>query len=136
MDNTSTTSFDYVNEIWNIADFIRDIIPRAEYNRVVLPFSLLRRLECALEPTREAVCEALEEHEADWGRENDNYCNYSKKAFYNLTNFRLNNLGATDTLEALMEYINGFSQNARDIFIQFKYEPFPAVDPDTGEPFT
>jgi type I restriction enzyme M protein len=122
MDNTSATSFDYVNEIWNIADFIRDIIPRAEYNRVVLPFSLLRRLECALEPTREAVCEALEEHEVDWGRENDNYCNYSKKAFYNLTSFRLNNLGATDTLEALMEYINGFSQNARDIFIQFKME--------------
>lgn len=114
--------FNYENEIWNIADYVRDIIKRSEYNRVVLPFSLLRRLECALESTRADVVSALEEHEAEWGRESDSYCNYSKKAFYNVTNFRLNNLGVTDTLDALMEYINGFSPNARDILLRFKME--------------
>ncbi len=56
------TNLDYVNEIWNIADYVRDVISRADYNKVVLPFALLRRLECALEPTRAAVCAALEEH--------------------------------------------------------------------------
>lgn len=114
--------FNYVDEIWGIADYVRDIIKRSEYNRLVLPFSLLRRLECAFESTREAVLAAVKEHESDWGRESDNYCAFSKKAFYNVTNFRLNNLGANDTLDALMEYINGFSPNARDILLRFKIE--------------
>ena len=116
------TNLDYVNEIWNIADYVRDVISRAEYNKVVLPFALLRRLECALEPTRAAVCKAVEEHESDWGRESDNYCQYSGKAFYNVTGFRLNNLGASDTYAALDSYINGFSKNARDIMLKFEME--------------
>jgi type I restriction enzyme M protein len=118
----NTERFDYENEIWKIADYVRDIIKRSEYNRIVLPFSLLRRLECALEPTRDAVCEVFEQKEAEWGCESDNYCQTSKKPFYNITSFRLNNLGATDTFDALMEYINGFSPNAREIFTKFKIE--------------
>ena len=124
MATTSTIErFDYENEIWDIADFVRDIVKRSEYNRIVLPFSLLRRLECALEATRDAVCECVEKHEELWGRENDNYCQISGKPFYNVTSFRLNNLGATDTFEALMEYINGFSPNAREIFTKFRMKP-------------
>lgn len=114
--------FNYEDEIWKIADYVRDIIKRSEYNRIILPFSLLRRLECALESTRDAVCDVFAKKEAEWGRENDNYCQTSKKPFYNITSFRLNNLGATDTFEALMEYINGFSPNAREIFTKFKIE--------------
>lgn len=114
--------FNYEAEIWNVADYLRDVIQRKDYNRVVLPFSLLRRLECALEPTRVAVCKALEDHEKEWGRESENYRTYSKKPFYNVTNFRLNNLGATDTYEALMSYIDGFSPNAREIMKRFKME--------------
>lgn len=120
--NEINKNFDYATEIWKIADYLRDIIKRSEYNRIVLPFALLRRLECALEPTRDAVVKAVVEHEADWGREHDNYCHFSKKAFYNVTSFRLNNLGSTDTLEALMDYINGFSPNSRDILLRFKIE--------------
>ena len=114
--------FNYEDEIWKIADYVRDIIKRSDYNRIILPFSLLRRLECALESTRDAVCDVFAKKEAEWGRENDNYCQTSKKPFYNITSFRLNNLGATDTFEALMEYINGFSPNAREIFTKFKIE--------------
>lgn len=120
--NEINKNFDYANEIWKIADYLRDIIKRSEYNRIILPFALLRRLECALEPTRDAVVKAIKAHEADWGREHDNYCQFSKKAFYNVTSFRLNNLGSTDTLEALVDYINGFSPNARDILLRFKME--------------
>ena len=50
------TTFDYVGEIWSIADWVRDVIRPADYNKLILPFALLRRLECALEPTRDAVC--------------------------------------------------------------------------------
>ena len=120
MAETNKTAFDYASEIWNIADYLRDVIKRSEYNRVILPFALLRRLECALEPTRQDVLNALAEHESDWGREHDNYCQFSGKSFFNVTNFRLNTLGATDTLEALMAYINGFSPNAREILLRFK----------------
>lgn len=113
-------SFDYVGEIWKIADYVRDVIRPADYNKLILPFALLRRLECALEPTREAVCQAVEKYEASWGRENELYCNFSGKAFYNVTRFRLNDLGVDHTLEALSNYINGFSPNAREILNKFK----------------
>lgn len=119
---TQGNTFDYESEIWAIANFVWGPIKTSEFNRVILPFTMLRRLECALEPTRDDVAQALEDHEAEWGRESDNYCNYSKKAFYNVTRFRLNNLGSTDTLEALGAYINGFSPNAREIMKKFKME--------------
>lgn len=116
------TNLDYINAIWNIADYVRDVISRADYNKVVLPFTLLRRLECALEPARAAVCDAVKEHEEDWGRESDNYCQYSSKTFYNVTPFRLNNLSAGDTYVTLDSYINGFSPNARNIMLKFDIE--------------
>ena len=119
---TLNEKFDYEKEIWAVADLIRGPIKTSEYNRVILPFTMLRRLECALEPTRSAVLQAVEEHEAEWGRESENYCTFSKKAFYNTTNFRLNSLGSSDTLQALMGYIDGFSENARTIMKRFKME--------------
>ena len=114
------TTFDYVGEIWSIADWVRDVIRPADYNKLILPFALLRRLECALEPTRDAVCKAVEQHEREWGLENEAYCAFSGKSFYNVTNFRLNDLGADNTLEALMIYVGGFSKNAREILSSFK----------------
>ena len=119
---TEKKKFDYESEIWAIANYVWGPIKTSEFNRVILPFTMLRRLECALENTRDAVIKAVEKNEADWGRENDYYCAYSRKAFYNVTNFRLNSLGETDTLEALKEYINGFSTNAREIMKKFKME--------------
>lgn len=114
--------FDYVGEIWNIAEYARDTFKRSEYNRIVLPFALFRRLECALEATRDAVMKSLEEHEADWGRDNDNYCDASGRSFYNLSNFRLSTLGASDTYNAFMDYVNAFSPNAREILNKFELE--------------
>ena len=114
--------FDYEKEIWNIADLVWGPIPHSGMNKVILPFTMLRRLECALEPTRAAVIKAYEENGEEWGTDNPSYCDYSKKPFYNITSFRLNSLGATDTFEALTSYINGFSENARTIMQRFKME--------------
>ena len=97
---TQNQKFDYAKEIWDVADLIRGPIKTSEYNRVILPFTMLRRLECALESTRQDVLDAVEAHEAEWGRESDNYCTFSQKAFYTTTNFRLNSLGSYNTLEA------------------------------------
>jgi type I restriction enzyme M protein len=41
--------------IWSVADLLRGDFKRSEFGRIILPFTLLRRLECVLEPTREAV---------------------------------------------------------------------------------
>ena len=49
------TAFDYVNEIWSIANYVRDVIRPADYNKLILPIAVLRRFECALEPTRAGV---------------------------------------------------------------------------------
>lgn len=114
------TAFDYVGEIWSIADWVRDVIRPADYNKLILPFALLRRLECALEPTRDAVCKAVQLHEREWGLENEAYCAFSGKSFYNVTSFRLNDLGVDNTLDALMTYVGGFSPNAREILTRFK----------------
>ena len=123
MDQNTTERFDYASEIWNIANLLYGTgIARSDYHKVILPFTMLRRLECALEPTRDAVLAAVKEHETDWGLDNDNYCASSKKAFYNVTSFRLSSLGSTDTFDALMQYVNGFSPNARDIFTNFGIE--------------
>ena len=43
------------SDIWNIADTLRGDFKQSEFGRVILPFAVLRRLECVLEPTRSAV---------------------------------------------------------------------------------
>lgn len=88
------SAFDYVSEIWSIADWVRDVIHPADYNKLILPFALLRRLECALEPTRNKVCETVRKYEPTLGRENEIYCTFSGKSFYTVTNFRLNDPGS------------------------------------------
>jgi type I restriction enzyme M protein len=46
-----------VSFIWSIADLIRDTFKRGKYQDVILPFTVLRRLDCVLEPTKEQVLE-------------------------------------------------------------------------------
>lgn len=114
--------FDYESEIWAVANLVWGPIKTSEFNKVILPFTMLRRLECALEPTRNDVIKAFEEHKVEWGLLNDKYCQFSKRAFYNTTNFRLNSLGSDHTLDSLNKYINGFSENACEIMHKFKME--------------
>lgn len=114
-------TFDYVNEIWGIADYIRGAgIQTSEFNRVILPFVVLRRLECALEPTREAVCKRYEK--GTWADDDPKYCALSEHCFYNLTSFTLADLGATNTYKALMAYVDGFSENARSVLQKFELD--------------
>lgn len=115
-DTASIESF-----IWGIADYARDAIERKDYNKIVLPFSLLRRLECALEPTRNNVIAKYEEKKEEWGDEDDRYCSASGFAFYNISAIRLKTIG-TPTLPALKTYIDSFSPNVRDIFTAFDFE--------------
>lgn len=66
------TAFDYVNEIWSIANYVRDVIRPADYNKLILPFAVLRRFECALEPTRAAV--SRQAAKGVWDDDDPKYC--------------------------------------------------------------
>ncbi|ARK82729.1 restriction endonuclease subunit M [Burkholderia pseudomallei] len=109
--------------IWSVADLLRGDYKQSEYGRVILPFTVLRRLDCVLEPTKEAV---LAEFEAKTkaGLNPDPFL--SRKAghsFYNTSPLDLVKLlGDQDHIrQNLYDYLRGFSPSARDIFERFDF---------------
>jgi type I restriction enzyme M protein len=115
---TSTAAF-----IWSVADLLRGDYRQSDYGKVILPFTLLRRLECVLEPSREAV---LSEYEA---RKNLAIplevflTKKSNQSFYNTSKFSLSTLmgDATNLRHNLETLIADFSPNAREIFERYKF---------------
>ena len=116
--NTSTTLADF---IWKNADDLRDHFRHTDFGKVLLPFTLLRRLECVLEPTREKVLEDYERHK-DSKLDLDYILTRAADAeFYNTSRYTLGTLGATQTRPNLEDYIANFSDNSRQIFEQFDF---------------
>lgn len=109
--------------IWKNAELLRGAYKENEYRKVILPFTILRRLDCVLQPTREAV---MARHAAVHGKGYDldkMLTPVSGYPFFNTSKFTLPNIAETpddvrDNLEAM---INGFSQNVRDIFEKFGF---------------
>lgn len=109
--------------IWSTADLLRGDYKQSDYGKIILPFTLLRRLECVLEPTREAV---LEEYEArkDLGIPLEQFLiRKSNNTFYNTSKFTLSKLMAdsNNLRDNLESYINSFSENAREIFEKYDF---------------
>ncbi|MES9826622.1 MAG: class I SAM-dependent DNA methyltransferase [Candidatus Thiodiazotropha endolucinida] len=107
--------------IWSVADLLRGDFKRSEFGRVILPFTLLRRLECVLEPTREAV---LKRHAKlkDSSIELDTVLpKISGHRYYNTSRYQLANLGETETRANLEDYLTKFSENTRQIFDYFNF---------------
>ena len=118
MSFTSTAAF-----IWSVADLLRGDYRQSDYGKVILPFTLLRRLECVLDKTRPAV-RAEYEKRKDSGLNLDAFLNKkSEHSFYNTSTFSLSTLKADpNNLRANLEsYISDFSANARDIFERYKF---------------
>ncbi len=123
--------------IWSIANLLRGPFKQSQYGRIILPFTVLRRLEQALEPTREAVLETkarLEQEDAIYRQEfpeglsrdyiDNEYYKASGVNFYNISQFSLSNLGQGDIRANLIEYLHSFSASVREIFERFKFETF------------
>lgn len=109
------------SDIWNIADTLRGDFKQSEFGRVILPFAVLRRLECVLEPTRDAVraqADALKSSGIDLDLVLPTAAGAS---FYNVSKFTLNTLGSTSTRANLEDYVAKFSANARQIFEHFEF---------------
>lgn len=118
MSFSSTAAF-----IWSVADLLRGDYKQSDYGKVILPFTLLRRLECVLEPTRDAV---LAEYEArkSMGIPLEVFLTKkSNQSFYNTSKFSLSTLmgDAANLRHNLETYIADFSPNAREIFERYKF---------------
>ena len=109
--------------IWSVADLLRGDYKQSDYGKVILPFTVLRRLDCVLEPTKAAV---LEEKALREGQGLDPEPFLLRKAGHNFCSTSTLDMkrlmGDGDNIaENLRSYIQGFSPAVRDIFDSFKF---------------
>lgn len=107
--------------IWKNAEDLWGDFKHTDFGKIILPFTLLRRLECVLEPTREAVLTAHRKWRGKGINEGPVLRDAAHLPFYNTTGYSLATLGATATRSNLEAYVAGFSDNARVIFEQFNF---------------
>jgi type I restriction enzyme M protein len=109
--------------IWSIAEILRGDFKQSEYGKVVLPFVVLRRLDCLLEPTKEAVLAAKKRMPKDVDEATRDMILFGAAGgnvrVYNLSRFTLERIRGQDAGQVhdnLIDYIRRFSPNVRDIF--------------------
>jgi len=109
--------------IWSVAELLRGDYKQADYGKVILPFTLLRRLECVLEPTKEAALAEFAKRSAEGVNVDPFLRRKTGKAFYNTSPFTLPGLLADPQhiRHNLVAYIGDFSEDARDVFERFKF---------------
>ena len=109
--------------IWQVADLLRGDYKRSEYGKVILPFTVLRRLDCELEPTRETVWRLSEKHRG----QNVNLHRYLKAAarvpFYNVSRQSFATIGAdpANVKKNLLDYLQGFSPEIQEIIDKYNF---------------
>lgn len=113
--------------IWNIADdVLRDVFLRGQYRDVILPMVVLRRLDALLEPTKEDVEEEIKESGID-NIDEEVLKDITGLSYFNTSKWTLNRLKsqASDNNDILydnfVEYLNGYSENVRDVLHNFEY---------------
>lgn len=120
--------------IWSLADLLRGDFKQSQYGRVILPFTLLRRLEGVLEETKEAVLSKYQEvQKMDLPEEAQDKLLFratkTKKnakglSFFNTSKMDLSKLGESGIKANLESYIQAFSKDAREIFEYFNFGEF------------
>lgn len=109
--------------IWSVADLLRGDYKQSEYGKVILPFTVLRRLDCVLEATKEAVLLEKAKREKAGLNPEPFLLKTSGQFFYNTSPLDLKKLmGDQDHIgENLRAYLQGFSPAVRDIFESFEF---------------
>src|SRR5262249_55466677 len=112
-----------VSFIWGVADLIRDSFKRGHYQDVILPFTVLRRIDAVLAPTKQKVIDAYNKYKDKLDNLDPQLCKASGFAFYNTSKYDFEKLLAEpQQLGAnLRRYINGFSKNMRDVIDKFDF---------------
>ncbi|EJD6671050.1 SAM-dependent DNA methyltransferase [Providencia rettgeri] len=127
---TQTAAF-----IWSVADLLRGDFKQSQYGRVILPFTLLRRLECVLENTKEAVVAKAEELKNSPFSEDAKekfLLRASGLTFFNTSPMDLGKMGQNDIKANLENYVQSFSPDAREIFEHFKFSEFVGLLEDAN----
>src|SRR3972149_5174355 len=115
------------NFIWGIADdVLRDLYVRGKYRDVILPMTVLRRLDAVLEPTKQAVLDMKASLDKEGITNQDQALrNAAEQAFYNTSRFTLRDLRARASQQQLKAdfeaYLDGFSPNVQDILENFEF---------------
>lgn len=109
--------------IWSVADLLRGDYKQSEYGKVILPFTVLRRLDCVLESTKPAVLAELEKRKKAGVNPEPFLLSKAKQLFFNTSPLDLKKLmGDQDHIgENLRAYMQAFSPAVRDIFESFEF---------------
>jgi type I restriction enzyme M protein len=118
MNETNLSSF-----IWSVADLLRGDYKQSEYGKVILPFTVLRRLDCVLEATKPAVLVELAKRDKAGVNPEPFLLRTASQLFYNTSPLDLKKLmGDQDHIgENLRAYMQAFSPAVRDIFESFEF---------------
>ncbi len=118
MNHTTLSSF-----IWSVADLLRGDYKQSEYGKVILPFTVLRRLDCVLEATKPAVLVELEAKQQAGLNPEPFLLRKAGQSFYNTSALDMKKLmGDQDHIrENLYSYVQAFSPAVRDIFERFDF---------------
>ncbi|MFB8409141.1 type I restriction-modification system subunit M [Streptomyces albidoflavus] len=119
----SSKHTELANHAWSVADLLRGDYRQSDYGKVILPFTVLRRLECVLEPTREKVAETVTRFA---GQEIDTDHFLRKAAghsFYNKSDLTLKKIAADpqNAAKNLQIYVGAFSDNAREVLDKYEF---------------
>lgn len=121
-----STTFNHAPFIWSAADILRSTYKQHKYGDVILPFTVLARLDAVLAPTKEAVVRELAGFDRDRMPSAAMLRNKAghEYSFFNASRHDLKSLqGDPDNLEEnLRDYVGAFSENVRDIFEKYKFE--------------
>ena len=123
-----TESKNLASYIWAIADLLRGDFKQSQYGRIILPFTLIRRLECVLESSKQAVLDADVKVKAmnlpEESEEKMLLRATNDLTFFNNSPMDLSKLGESDIKDNLDNYIQSFSKDAREIFEYFNFSEF------------
>ncbi|MEN9353527.1 MAG: hypothetical protein RL318_852 [Fibrobacterota bacterium] len=110
--------------LWSVADLLRGDYKQSDYGKVILPFTVLRRLDCVLAPTKKAVLKEHEEKSAAGLNPEPFVLRKAKQTFYNTSPMDLGTLlGDPDHVGSnLYSYLQAFSPAVRDVFERFEFQ--------------
>ncbi|WP_107658436.1 type I restriction-modification system subunit M [Nocardia suismassiliense] len=119
----SSKHSELANHAWSVADLLRGDYKQSDYGKVILPFTVLRRLECVLEPTRDAVrakYEQIKERDLD----PDPFLRKaSGTVFYNTSDLTLKKIlgDSSHVAKGLLKYVGAFSDNSREVLEKYEF---------------
>ena len=119
----SSKHTELANHAWSVADLLRGDYKQSDYGKVILPFTVLRRLECVLEPTKEKVRETA----ARFAGQDVDVARFLRKAsghsFYNTSQYTLKVVAGDSSQAAkhLLAYIGAFSENAQEVLEKYDF---------------